>query len=141
MRIASRTLAGALLAFAAATALSLAPRSARAVDYNCSDFANQAAAQRHLLPGDPYGLDADGDGAACESLPCPCSKPGSGGGPAVPPGRRMKALVVRAVDGDTLDVRILSTGADIDVRLIGRLSRVSLLCRPALGNEAMVCGS
>lgn len=119
MRVGSWTLAGALLVFAAAIALSLAPRSARAVDYDCSDFANQAEAQRHLLSGDPYGLDADGDGIACESLPCPCSKGGSGGGPAVPTGRRMKALVVRAVDGDTLDVRIRSTGADVDVRLIG----------------------
>lgn len=26
-----------------------------------------------MLPGDPYGLDADHDGIACEDLPCPCS--------------------------------------------------------------------
>src|SRR5690349_6292485 len=90
--------------------------SARARDYDCSDFANQAEAQRHLLPGDPYGLDADGDGVACESLPCPCSSAAGGGGdgapmpPAVPRGRRLEARVIRAVDGDTLDVRIASTG-------------------------------
>jgi hypothetical protein len=46
---------------------------AKALDYNCSDFSNQAEAEEHLLPGDPYGLDADHDGVACESLPCPCS--------------------------------------------------------------------
>lgn len=49
------------------------PPKAHALDYNCSDFANQAEAQEHLLPGDPYGLDGDNDGVACESLPCPCS--------------------------------------------------------------------
>lgn len=46
---------------------------ARALDYDCSDFANQAEAQAHLLPGDPYRLDADNDGVACEDLPCPCA--------------------------------------------------------------------
>lgn len=49
------------------------PRNASAADYDCSDFSNQAQAQQYLLPGDPYGLDADHDGVACESLPCPCS--------------------------------------------------------------------
>ena len=46
-----------------------APPAARALDYNCSDFANQAEAQAHLLPGDPYGLDGDNDGVACKSPP------------------------------------------------------------------------
>ena len=43
-------------------------------DLNCSDFSTQAEAQAHLRdhPTDPDGLDADGDGIACESLPCPC---------------------------------------------------------------------
>lgn len=50
-----------------------APQGAQALDYVCSDFAHQAEAQEHLRPGDPYGLDADHDGVACESLPCPCS--------------------------------------------------------------------
>lgn len=52
----------------------LAPGSAMAIDYDCSDFSNQAQAQSYLLPGDPYNLDGDGDGIACESLPCPCSQ-------------------------------------------------------------------
>lgn len=46
---------------------------AQALDYDCADFSNQAEAQEHLLPGDPYRLDGDNDGIACESLPCPCS--------------------------------------------------------------------
>ena len=48
-----------------------------AVDYDCSDFSTQEEAQQYLLPGDPYGLDADDDGTACDSLP---SGGGGGGG-------------------------------------------------------------
>jgi len=54
--------------------LALPSSPAKAIDYDCADFANQAEAQRHLLPGDPYRLDGDHDGIACESLPCPCSQ-------------------------------------------------------------------
>jgi hypothetical protein len=38
----------------------------------CSDFSNQAAAQRAANTRDP-----DHDGIYCESLPCPCLTPGS----------------------------------------------------------------
>jgi hypothetical protein len=38
-------------------------------DCDCSDFATQREVQRFLLPGDPYQLDGDGDGIACEALP------------------------------------------------------------------------
>lgn len=48
-----------------------------ATDYDCSDFATQEEAQEYLEPGDPYGLDADNDGIACEDLP---SGGGGGGG-------------------------------------------------------------
>lgn len=41
----------------------------------CSDYSNQRDAQRNKDT-----RDADGDGIYCESLPCPCLKPGSGGG-------------------------------------------------------------
>ncbi len=100
--------------------VSLGGTPAEGSDYDCSDFATQADAQRYLLPGDPYRLDGDGDGVACESLPCPCSKAAGGGStPKVPPGRRIKARVLHAVDGDTLEVRIRATGATVDVRLIG----------------------
>ena len=37
--------------------------------YDCSDFTYQEEAQAQLLPGDPYGLDADNDGMACDTLP------------------------------------------------------------------------
>ncbi|MCH7577670.1 MAG: excalibur calcium-binding domain-containing protein [Chloroflexi bacterium] len=41
-------------------------------DCNCGDFATHAEAQAFFEsqgPGDPHGLDFDGDGIACESLP------------------------------------------------------------------------
>lgn len=40
-------------------------------DLDCADFATQAEAQAELDadPSDPHGLDGDGDGIACESLP------------------------------------------------------------------------
>jgi hypothetical protein len=41
----------------------------------CSDYSNQADAQRAMDT-----RDADGDGTYCESLPCPCLKPGDSGG-------------------------------------------------------------
>lgn len=70
-----------LLLVAAFLAVNAAPASAAARDYDCADFANQAEAEEYLLPGDPYNLDADSDGIACEDLPCPCSyEAGSGGG-------------------------------------------------------------
>ena len=45
----------------------------------CADYPNQAAAQRAADT-----RDADGDGIYCESLPCPCLKPGEDGGGADP---------------------------------------------------------
>jgi len=40
-------------------------------EYNCGDFDTQQEAQAVLdrTSGDPHGLDGDGDGEACESLP------------------------------------------------------------------------
>jgi Excalibur calcium-binding domain len=45
---------------------------------DCSDFDNQRQAQNYFIGRggprrDPDGLDADGNGVACESLPCPCA--------------------------------------------------------------------
>ncbi len=46
------------------------PAQAQGSDlYDCDDFATQPEAQDQLLPGDPYGLDADNDGMACDDLP------------------------------------------------------------------------
>lgn len=38
-------------------------------DYGCADFRTQEEAQSYLAPGDPYVLDPDGNGLACETLP------------------------------------------------------------------------
>jgi hypothetical protein len=38
-------------------------------DYDCEDFETQEEAQLYLAPGDPYGLDEDGNDLACETLP------------------------------------------------------------------------
>jgi hypothetical protein len=47
-----------------------ATRSAAPIrDYDCDDFESQEEAQLYLAPGDPYGLDEDGNGVACETLP------------------------------------------------------------------------
>jgi hypothetical protein len=52
------------------TESSEATRSAApARDYDCDDFESQEEAQLYLAPGDPYGLDEDGNGVACEILP------------------------------------------------------------------------
>lgn len=83
------------------------PERAAARDYNCSDFSTQAEAEEYLLPGDPYNLDGDNDGIACEELPCPCSSsPGGGGGgggggpqpPPPPPYHLRKADARRAAE-------------------------------------------
>jgi hypothetical protein len=77
-----RTLAGLTLAFTL-TALPAAAQEASAFDpapfvgqadaYNCADFASQADAQAVLRadPSDPWGLDRDRDGIACESNRAP----------------------------------------------------------------------
>lgn len=128
-----------LSAVLAVTAVALlAPASASAgTDYDCSDFANQAEAQDYLLPGDPYGLDGDDDGVACEDLPCPCSYGeggsggGSGGGESMkpPPYRLPKAAARRAA---------WSTG----LKFVRRNPRVSSLAMGAcrrLGERRIDC--
>lgn len=47
-------------------------RSYSSGDYDCSDFSTHAEAQDFFESegsGDPHGLDRDGDGIACETLP------------------------------------------------------------------------
>jgi endonuclease YncB( thermonuclease family) len=100
--------------------------AASAADRDCSDFATQKAAQLFFLDQggpryDPHRLDADGDGIACETNPCPCYD-----GLAAPlpvKGTVTRAVVQRArvvhvVDGDTVDVR-LASGHNKRVRLLG----------------------
>jgi hypothetical protein len=45
-----------------------APAALAQTDYDCPDFATQEEAQQFLLAGDPYLLDADNDGMACNNL-------------------------------------------------------------------------
>jgi hypothetical protein len=57
------------------------PAKAQTADlYDCSDFETQEEAQAQLLPGDPYGLDGDNDGQACDTLP---SSGTTSGGPPI----------------------------------------------------------
>ena len=108
---------------------------ARAQDLDCADFANQSQAQAHFvsLGGpqvDPDRLDGDGDGRACDTLPCPCGvaqphpqqttapQPLAGPLPSAPVLHREHGRALRVVDGDTVDVR-LSTGTRVRVRLLG----------------------
>lgn len=96
-------------------------------DRDCADFDTQSQAQRFFLDqggpsDDPHRLDADGDGQACDSLPCPCGA-GSGGssgsaGASAGSTVRQRGRVIRVVDGDTLEVR-LSSGARRTVRMLG----------------------
>lgn len=62
---------GLILTLAITAAAGLWPPAASAA--TCSDFRNQAEAQRAA-----DSRDTDGDGIYCESLPCPCEKPGEG---------------------------------------------------------------
>ena len=79
-----------LAALCMAATLVFSPAVMAQADYDCSDFETQEEAQGFFSGGDPYGLDSDGDGVACEELP-------SGGGstatptaeePASPPAER-----------------------------------------------------
>jgi len=124
-----------LLAGVACVLIVILPAPASAAGKNCSDFANQAAAQAWLnaSAGDPDGLDGDNDGVGCESLPCPCAGTGPATttpppvAPATPPPApapptsqvlNAQARATSVVDGDTLKVRF-ANGMRTTVRLIG----------------------
>jgi len=145
--------------------LAQAPSPAAARDYDCADFANQAEAQEYLLPGDPYRLDGDSDGVACEDLPCPCSyatSPGGGGGseettpapaPAPPPyhlsraaARRAARAEVQAFVGRNLHVTAGSVGScrrlaerRVDCRGVarGRTGETRTTCRLRIAVRAV----
>ena len=73
----SAAIALAAAALVLMLALSAAP-SASGADKDCADFKNQRKAQKffkkHKPKRDPHRLDADHDGIACESNPCPCKR-------------------------------------------------------------------
>ena len=107
----------------AASLVLVAPATA-ATDRDCVDFPHQAAAQRFFVAqggpqSDPHRLDdvGEGNGVACESLPCPCSRTRR---KAVEKARRIAATVVAHVDGDTIKVRERGKSKRLHtVRLIG----------------------
>lgn len=88
-----------LLTAAALTVFVLVPASAAAIDYDCADFATQEEAQKYLLPGDPYNLDGDNDGIACEDLPRGSSGGGGGESTTTPPPRHKSNHVARIAVG------------------------------------------
>ena len=92
-------------------------------DVDCSAFKTQRQAQKYLLPGDPSGLDADGDGRACASLPCPCAEVKVQRTPAEKQavrqsGTTFTAPVLWVSDGDTINVA-RPGGGEEGIRLIG----------------------
>ena len=87
--------------------LVLVPSALAHSDHDCSDFSSQAEANAHARSYPSDGLDGDGDGRACTSLPA-----GGSGAPA-----RFRARFVRAVDGDTAVVARRSRSWTI--RMIG----------------------
>jgi hypothetical protein len=123
---------GALALFACA------PSGASAADLDCADFSNQAEAQENLLPGDPYRLDGDSDGTACEDLPCPCSSeaPVSGGGqemeppPPPPPPKLDKAAAREAAERKARKFTRRHSSLDsVSLRGCGRRERHKVVCR------------
>ena len=74
------SLRAATAALAAVALVLVSPPAASAeAGATCADFPNQAAAQRAANT-----RDADGDGIYCESLPCPCLRPGQPQPPTPP---------------------------------------------------------
>lgn len=60
--------------------------------YNCEDFGSQEEAQLvyNFDFSDPNGLDADGDGVACEEFPYEGLEPLPEGSPPLPPGETLQ---------------------------------------------------
>lgn len=102
-----------LVAILCFVALLAVPSGASAA--TCSDYDTQKEAQQNADT-----RDGDGDGIYCESLPCPCLKPGQDDGGEKPKKKRTyvyKATITKVVDGDTLKVKI--RGKTKTLRVIG----------------------
>ena len=100
----------------------------------CSDYSNQAEAQRAADT-----IDADGDGIYCEDLPCPCLRPGDASAPAPSHAhekrkqrhRRSRALGSQAVithvlDGDTIRVRTSRAGRSKGIRRVETIRLIGI---------------
>jgi len=116
-----------LLAISMTLAIAMQSPEPASADFDCGDFSTQAEAQDYLEPGDPYGLDADSDGIACESNPCPCGSGsaggdgGSGGGhaePAAPPPYHLKKSAARRA-AQRIVRRFVAQSPAVDSALFG----------------------
>jgi hypothetical protein len=107
----------ALGTVAATLALLLVPGSVMAA--TCSDYADQADAQRAADT-----RDGDGDGIYCESLPCPCLKPGADGDAGTPPPPRAPATVEPRCGTERWSVKTLTDKRASDVNLTPKLATV-----------------
>jgi hypothetical protein len=107
--------------------------SALAVDYDCSDFSTQEEAQEYLLPGDPYGLDGDNDGVACEDLPPEESEDGGGSHhppPPPPPPKLDKSVAKRTARGKARRYDALhGVVSGIQFEGCSRRSKYKIVCR------------
>jgi hypothetical protein len=97
----------------------------------CADFSNQAAAQRANNT-----RDGDGDGILCETLPCPCLKPGSAPAtdPVVDLGRSIVLHAVTRRDGCHVRGRLPDPGCTPGARF-RRASRAKV-CTPGYSSAA-----
>jgi excalibur calcium-binding domain-containing protein len=115
--------------------LGLLPSGAAAGDLDCADFATQEEAQENLLPGDPHGLDGDGDGVACEDLPSGGSGSGGESGSPQPPPPPPPPTLEKAVARDAAERKarkFTRRHAELDsvsFRGCGRRSRHKVTCQ------------
>jgi endonuclease YncB( thermonuclease family) len=108
------SLLGLIAVLALAGVAAAWPPATRAADRDCSDFDNQAQAQRYFIERggarrDPARLDAEATGSPAPRCRAPCSRRGA---PRPVPRQRRRAQtirvrVTRVVDGDTIAVRSL----------------------------------
>lgn len=136
-----------LLGVAALIVITQQPATAAARDYDCADFANQAEAEEYLLPGDPYRLDADNDGIACEDLPCPCDTtppegPGESESPHPPPPPKPSPYHLRMSTAIQISKHLVATIVHASGRLqtydlnrCNRLDEPSVDCRLSAHGE------
>jgi micrococcal nuclease len=101
---------------------SAAPARAQDGGWGCDNYASQAAAQGELDldPSDPYGLDPDGNGIACDDQPldgAPGDEDGDRYQETELPASTVEATVSEHIDGDKIYVEI--DGNRQEVRLLG----------------------
>ena len=105
-----RRLLLALLAISALALTLAAP--ALASGHNCDDYATQEEAQQAHENDPSLGLDGDGDGVACESLPS-----GGGGGGGGLPDSSMEAMTTTGASTPAWAIVLVGLSGLVAVRL------------------------